>query len=137
MEGALPRSLISEVQFPRVFEWIARFNAAIGDAKRAAGKPTTLQGAEAVRQIVAADYAEPDTSVEGNDPLRLKKGQDVELYPIDSGSKHHDHGRLVGLTAKEVVIESQSKVGGKEVRVHAPRHGFRVMAASGGAGAKL
>ena len=71
-----------------------------------------------------------------NDPLGLKKGQDVESWPVDSGFSHHDRGRLVKLTEKEVVLAVQSKVGGKEVRVHHPRWNFRIRAV-GGKGAKL
>ena len=47
--------------------------------------------------------------------------QVVESWPIDSGFNHHDRGKLVSLISKEAVLASQSKVGGKEVRIHHPR----------------
>lgn len=79
--------------------------------------------------------ADFETSLEGNvddnDPLGLKKGQIVESWPTDSGFNHHDRGQLVSLTSKEVVLASQSKVGGKEVRIHHPRWNFRIRAVSG------
>ena len=68
--------------------------------------------------------------VDDRDPLGLKKGQDVESWPIDSGFNHHDRGKLVSLTSKEVVLASQSKVEGKEVRIHHPRWNFRIRAVS-------
>ena len=75
-------------------------------------------------------------NVDDNDPLGLKKGQYVESWPIDSGFNHHDRGKLVSLTSNEVVLVSQSKVGGKEVRIHHPRWNFRIRAVSE-EGAKL
>lgn len=66
--------------------------------------------------------------------MGLKEGQDVEVWPTDTGFRHRDRGRLVGLGRDEVVLEVQSKVGGRMVRVHTPREGFRVQAISGGRG---
>lgn len=81
-----------------------------------------------------ADFAEPQGEVDGNDPTGLKKGDDIEVWPIDSGFSRKDRGRLVRLDGSEIVVESKTE-NGKEVRIHAPRHGFRVR--SVGKGAKL
>ena len=89
-----------------------------------------------MRHVIQADFDEDEGEVDASDPLGLKKGQDVESWPIDSGFKHHDRGRLVSLTSKEVVLASQSKIGGKEIRIHHPRWNYRTRAVSGG-GAKL
>ena len=99
-------------------------------------KPITLSGAEAIRQITQADFTEHEGHVDTNDPIGLKKGQDVESWPIDTGSNHHDRGRLVALSLKEVVIATASKVRGKEVHIHHPRTNFRVQAVTE-AGVKL
>ena len=136
MKGALPPSLISSNKFPKVYAWIDRFSKAVSTAKSSAPKPTTLKGAEAVKFVTQAEFCEPEGDVDASDPLGLEKGQDVESWPIDSGFNHHDRGNLVSLTSKEVVLTSQSKVGGKEVRIHHPRWNFRTRAVSGG-GAKL
>lgn len=136
MKGALPPSLISKEKFPKVHAWADRFGKAVSTAKSSAPKPTTLSGSEALKYVTQADYSESERDVDDSDPLGLKKGQDVESWPIDSGFKHHDRGRLVSLTSKEVVLASQSKVGGKEVRIHHPRWNFRTRAVSG-EGAKL
>lgn len=136
IDGALPPSLVSKESFPKVYAWIDRFSKAVSTAKSSASKPTTLKGAEAVRCVIQASFSEPEGDVDANDPLGLKKGQDIESWPIDSGFKHHDRGILVSLTSKEVVLASQSKVGGKEVRIHHPRWNFRIRAVSG-EGARL
>ncbi len=137
LKGALPPDTISEKQFPKVFSWIGRFKNAISAAKSSAPKPVRLKGADAVKRIVAADSAEPEGDVDHSDPLGLSKGEVVQVWPIDSGFRHKDQGRLVSLTPREVVIAAQTKVGGKEIHIRAPRHGFRIAKATGGAGAKL
>ena len=133
---SIPPSLVSKEKYPKVFAWIDRFDKAIKSAGASAPKPVTLKGAEAVRHVVQAEFFEAEGEVDGNDPLGLKKGQDIESWPVDSGFRHHDRGRLVSLTAKEVVLAAQSKVGGKEIRIHHPRWNFRTRAVSG-EGAKL
>ena len=129
IDGALPPSLISKENFPKVYAWIDRFSKAVSTATSSAPKPTTLKGAEAVRYVTQASFSEPEGDVDANDPSGLKKGQDIESWPIDSGFKHHDRGILV-------VLASQSKIGGKEVRIHHPRWNFRTRAVSG-EGARL
>ena len=130
LKGALPPDLISANQYPKVFAWIKRFDAAASSAKLAAGNSETLKGTTALRQIMAAGYFETEKPFDMSDPLGLKPGQNVEVWPIDSGSSHHDFGKLVSLDTQEVVFESQLKVGGKSIRIHAPRNGFRVRASS-------
>ena len=132
VKGALPPSLFSKEKFPKVYAWVDRFSKAVSTAKSAAPEPTTLKGAEAVKYIVQSEYHEPEEDVDASDPLGLKKGQDVESWPIDSGSRHHDRGKLVSLTSKEVVLASQSKVGGKEVRIHHPRWNYRIRPVNAG-----
>lgn len=84
-----------------------------------------MRGPEAAKQIGSAEFAEPEGLVDEKDPTKLKKGQEIEVWPVDYGFKNKDRGRLVALTGKEVVIESKTSEG-KVVRVHAPRHGFRL-----------
>ena len=88
-----------------------------------------------MKHVTSADFAE-ELWVDGDDPLGLTEGQDVEVWPTDTGFRHKDRGRLVGLTGNEVVIEVQSKVGGKVVRIHVPRGGFKVQAVQDG-GSKM
>ncbi|KAF2492900.1 hypothetical protein BU16DRAFT_93411 [Lophium mytilinum] len=138
MKGSLPPNVVSAEQFPRVFSWIARWRAAVKAAKAAVPKPVTLKGPEAAKLILEADFAEP-SSVDANDPLGLTEGVEVEVYPTDSGFLNRDRGPLVTLTQDEVAVASRSREGGQEIRIHAPRTGFRVtkVEAKTAAGAKL
>lgn len=135
LKGALPRELISDQKYPKVFAWIARFNDALKTAKAKAPKPASLKGDAAVERILNAPFADADLGVDSADPLGLQQGADVEVFPIDSGTHHRDRGHLIGLTEDEVVLSTQAK--GKEVRLHFPRTGFRIRAVTGGTQAKL
>ena len=70
--------------------------------------------------------------MEVNDPSGLKKGDVIEVWPIDTGFNHRDKGRLVKLDGAEVVIEGKTVKGGA-IRIHCPRHGFRVRKVGGDA----
>ncbi|KAK0109129.1 hypothetical protein ONS96_002955 [Cadophora gregata f. sp. sojae] len=130
LKGALPPDLIPPTQFPKVFAWISRFDAATRAAAKKSGKPKTIKGDEAVTITRKAGFVEESIGVDESDPSGLKSGDLVEVWPTDSGSKHRDQGRLVGLNWREVVVETENgEVEG--VRVHAPRHGFRVRRVDG------
>lgn len=135
LKGALPRELVSEKQYPKVFAWIKRFNAVLRDAKAQAPKPASLKGDIAAQRILNAGFKEDHPSVDQTDPLGLKQGTEVEVYPTDSGSRHHDQGKLVGLSEDEIVLSIQSQ--GTELHLHYPRTGFRVQAAPAGGKARL
>lgn len=79
-----------------------------------------------MKLIISSEFAEPNGGVDENDPLGSRESTEVEIYPTDSGFTHHDRGRPVTLTPKEVTVASHRRVGGREVRIHAPRTGFRV-----------
>jgi len=139
MPGALPPEHVSPAQFPRLFAWVERFGAAVRAARRqgrggggGGGEPlpppTTLSGETARAAVVGAPYHEAEGRVDERDPCvvagGLAKGRRVTVFPTDSGSSGKDVGRLVSLDGNEVVIETQA--GDSTVRLHAPRHGFRV-----------
>jgi len=88
-----------------------------------------------MKQISASGFAEAEGEVDSNDPTGLKKGQVVEVWPTDTGFNHKDKGSLVALSGSEIVIESKTQ-DGKVVRVHTPRHGFRLRSVEG-AGSKI
>jgi hypothetical protein len=110
--------------FPKVFAWVERFDQTVSTRFKAQARPKTLKGPEAMRQITSSEYAEPEGRIEANDPSGLKKGQEIELWPVDSGFRNKDRGTLISLSDDEVVIETRTDEG-KTLRVHAPRHGFR------------
>ena len=136
LKGALPRDLISEQEFPKVFAWISRFNKELKAARSAVPKPTTLKGPEAANRIESAKYAEDEPSVDEKDPLGLRAGTQVEVWPIDSGFRHKDVGVLLGLNQDEVVIGVKTQ-NGRDIRLHHPRQQFRIRAVNPHASSKL
>lgn len=131
MKEALPASVISETQFPKVFAWIGRFRDALKQAKASGTKPVTVKGEDVVSYMQNARLFESTGDVDANDPLALEGGQEVEVWPIDTGFSHRDRGTLLTLTPNEVVIGKETKVGGQEIHVHMPRWGFRIARSKG------
>ncbi|KAK3955342.1 hypothetical protein QBC32DRAFT_333693 [Pseudoneurospora amorphoporcata] len=136
LPGALPKEQFSEDKFPRVWKWVARFQEAVGETTKPPqkdGKITTVKGDKAQEMILGAGWNEDSEKKEVDAAEAivhfhgLEKGTVVEVWPTDSGSgqAHRDVGKLVSLDAREVVIEND-----KGVRVHTPRHGFRVKPSS-------
>lgn len=121
----LAKSIISKELFPRTFAWIARFRAAVEKAKSAAPKPTKLDGQAAADRIFRSEATDPRVVVDKADPTGLAEGTEVEIYAADWGTEHRDRGRLIGLTPDEVTIAVKGK-GNVEIRVHAPRTGFKI-----------
>ncbi|KOS20217.1 hypothetical protein ESCO_006221 [Escovopsis weberi] len=146
--GALPAERISGERFPRTFAWIGRFQGAVSRARRAAGRPEEISGAEAARLIEGSAWHEGEGenanngkgqgsgAVDEEDPVviaeGLAEGDGVVVWPTDTGRGHREEGRLVRLDGREAVIEVRT-ASGVTVRVHAPRHGFRVKKQAGGA----
>ncbi|KAK3325481.1 glutathione S-transferase [Apodospora peruviana] len=114
LPGALPADQISADKFPKTFAWIARFNKAVSDVRKKV-QVTDVKGEEAEGIIRQAEFNEQLTG----------KGmeQRVEFWPTDTGTKHRVVGTLVRVDddGDEIVVDTD-----KGVRVHAPRHGFRV-----------
>ena len=130
MNGALPPHLISPQQFPKVFAWIDRFNAAINATKSKGPKPVTLKSEQAIKTVASSEFVvsgvEKKPVVDESDPLGLKAGQEVEVWPTDTGMRNHDKGILVGLDRRETVVEVQGEKSEGKIRMHFPRGGFRV-----------
>ena len=114
--GSLPADLFGPARYPKTNAWMARWRAEIKAVKK---KVPTLSGEDAARAILAG--AKAPTTVETGDPTALHEGTDVLLWPTDTGAKHRDRGRLVGLTKDEVVIAVKTKIDpSKEIHLHAP-----------------
>lgn len=131
-------------KYPKLFAWRDRFRAVLKQAREQAPKAVSLKGEDAVKFVTSASFTDQATTIDESDPLNLKQGATVELYPTDGGGYTHqvssrpqanihslteyqDHGKLVKLTKDEVAIAIQAK-SGEEIRVHAPRWQFRVRA---------
>lgn len=136
LKGALPKEVISPQEFPKVFAYIGRWNKMLKEKKAQAPKPASLKGEEAAKRVLSAQFADKEIGVRAADPLGLKEGQEVEVWPSDMGSgfNYRDRGTLIGLDDEEVIISVDA--GGSSFRLHCPRSGFRV-AAVGSSQAKL
>jgi len=125
LKGALPASYISPQHFAKTYAWIERFNLAVLSSIKSNGPAPKISGKETVEKIKGEGWAEGELGVDEGDPSGLRKGEIVEVWPTDSGFNHRDRGRLVGLSTAEIVVEGMME-GGEGVRIHCPRHGFRV-----------
>lgn len=128
--GALPTE-ISDSTYPTTMAWINRFKQAVNGARKSLGRPEKVSGEDAVKLITTSPWNESPGSVDKGDSVAaaegLKAGDMVTLWPTDSGASHKDTGTLLSLSSTEVVIETRAKdAAGTVLRVHAPRHGFRV-----------
>jgi hypothetical protein len=121
----LPEDFISAKLYPKVFAWFDRYRAAVDTAKSNAPDPTALDGEAAAAFVHSSGSASAHVSVDAKDPTGLKHGAEVEVYAADWGTEYRDRGRLVGLTPDEVTIAVRTK-GNAEIRVHAPRTGFKI-----------
>lgn len=121
LKGALPEDLVSQAKYPKVFAWMGRFDDALKTAQAKAPKPTKLDGATAAKQIFDSGFAEKEGTVEAGEFQELRKSDQVELFPTDSGMHNKDSGRLSSLTEDEIVIDLENGL-----RLHTPRAGFRV-----------
>lgn len=122
LDGALPKDLISESIFPKVFAWLDRFDGVLRSAQSKAPKPVKLNGATAAKQIFASDFAEEEGTIKAAEPQQdLAKGDSVEVFPTDSGYNNKDRGKLLSLSEDEIVISLDNGL-----RLHTPRAGFRV-----------
>ncbi|OAA33812.1 Glutathione S-transferase protein [Moelleriella libera RCEF 2490] len=140
--SALPTEKFSSAVYPKVYAWIQRFDETVRAAKKKMGqKPLVLSGEEASRMLVGSAYHEPSSEIEVDETdfevrsLGLKRGDRITVGPTDFGSSGRDEGVLVGMTAQEVVYETRGEDG--VVRVHAPRHGFRIRKGRTGVELKL
>jgi len=125
LKGALPEEMVSKSSFPKVFAYIDRFDQAVKSAKSSGPRPTSLKGKAAAEQILASNFAESEGDIEHGEPQKLRKGDQVEVFPTDSGFSHHDKGVLLSLNSQEIVIGLENGL-----RLHTPRTGFRVQQVS-------
>ncbi|KAM0333137.1 hypothetical protein ACHAQA_001796 [Verticillium albo-atrum] len=128
LPGALAPERFGKAQYPRVHAWIARFQAAVTAAKKRGGKPRNVSGEEAAALITSGSSTDAG-GVDESDIVAvhegLKAGDQVVVWPTDTGSTHKDTGTLVALNKTKVVFTVVSQKGQK-TRVHAPRHGFKI-----------
>ncbi|KAF7196875.1 hypothetical protein HII31_01793 [Pseudocercospora fuligena] len=123
---------LSDIEFPKLYDWVKRFRNAAEDAEKENTEGGRLQeGADAEDQIVdrvlAAEFTEQDPYFDESDVLGLSRGQRVTVAPVDFGFTHKDEGNLIGISKNEVVIEVQVPRGKGSLRLHYPRINFKIL----------
>ncbi len=119
----LEKDVINDRLYPKTFAWVDRFRKFVAEKQQAFA---VLSSEEAVDKILKSDFYEVEGTVDELDPLNLKPGQLVEVWPIDSGFTRHDKGELVSIGVNEVVIACKPRDGQGKVRLHFPRVNFRI-----------
>lgn len=120
---SLKEECISAQKFPKTWAYVERFDDAINKAEAAVDKPVTLSDDEAVKAVLQLDLdSSVKEEVDVDDPTGLQKGDDVEMWPVDSGFRNKEQGTLVKLSPDEAIVKKT--VQGKDVRTHCPRWGF-------------
>ena len=118
--------VIGKEAFPRVFAWLERYKDFVKKVQERDGRAPVISDEEAVELILRAGYSEVEGDVDSVDPLQLKKGQLMEMWPTDSGMNHHDRGELVSIGVKEVCVKSEVPGGKGHLRIHYPRTNFKI-----------
>lgn len=132
LPNAYDEAFFNKNHYPKTIEWRERYNAAIAKAKEDADTPPELEGKDAVNKILNGPLtANPTVNA---DPIGMKEGEEVIMYPIDTGYNTKESGKLVGLGAHEAVVSTKSKQGDKEIRVHYPRWNFEIERQGAGGG---
>jgi len=131
LPGAFPEEFFSANIYPRTHAWRDRYNAAIAKARENALSPVELRGPEAVSRILSSGFQDNENELTVHkDPCGLQQGQDVIIYPVDTGYNSKDGGKLVGLNINEAVLKTMSQPDGREMRIHFPRWNFAIEAVS-------
>ncbi|KAI1270575.1 glutathione S-transferase [Xylariaceae sp. FL1019] len=137
--AALPSEVLGPESAPKVNSWLKRFSRSVKDAGEKKPKVQTLKGEQAAKMIFNAHFAEPEGDVLGSDPFvvaeGLQKGAAVKVWPSDYGSGHKDSGSLVSVDKSEYVVKKTGQFG--TMRLHAPRHGYKMAKARESATPKI
>ena len=127
LPNAYDYAFFNRKTYPRTIAWRDRYNAAIAAAKEKAPTPSELKGPDAVSQILNAGFQESDAELKiESDPQKIQEGDEVEMWPVDTGYDRKDSGRLVRLDVNEMAVRTLTQQDGKEIRIHYPRWNFDI-----------
>ena len=127
LAGLRKEGVVSEERYPGVWKWLERYIGKVEEVRKVDGRMGTVSDEETIEKILGAGFAEEEGKIDEVDPLKLKKGQVVEMWPVDSGMNHHEKGELVSIAANEVVVKSEVPGGKGHLRIHYPRTNFKIV----------
>ncbi|KAF1947163.1 hypothetical protein EJ02DRAFT_392147 [Clathrospora elynae] len=119
MTGSLPEANFGEKTYPKVHAWVRRFMAQVQRKKKEAVKATALDGETMASRTLGASSSPENVVFINDDPLSLKQGDEVEVFPSDYRNMGKSAGALMGLTTTELVIRNK-----KGLHLHFPRWNF-------------
>jgi len=125
MKDSLPEDHVSEKLYPKVYAWVRRFMGVVEERKKSCSQPTTLDGETMAARIWEAAQTSDVIGFSAIDPLGLKQGDEVEVFPSDYGQMGKSSGKIVGLSTSEVVIRNK-----QDILLHFPRWNFSIKKAS-------
>jgi glutathione S-transferase len=121
MKECLPEQSVNDKIYPKVYAWVRRFMGIIEERKKACAKPTTMDGKAMADKIMSLPSPGDDIGFVKNDPLDVKSGDEIQVYPSDYGQMGISSGTLIGLSTGEVVIKNN-----KGLHLHFPRWNFSI-----------
>lgn len=102
-------------RLPKVHDWLSRYR------QETKMDVSSIDAKEAQKTILSGEYAK---LVIEDDPLEVRVGDMVSVYPTDAEPTHLTTGTLRALSARESVVELENGI-----RVHSPRIGQRIIRA--------
>lgn len=121
MEGSLPVKQFNAERYPKVYAWVERFVTELDKKKKELGDVNALDSNSMCQRTLENGSSPEHVGFIDGDPLALKQGDDVEVFPSDYGQTGRTVGAIVGLTPHEVVIRNI-----QGMHVHFPRWNFTI-----------
>ena len=109
---------MSKDRYPKVHKWLSLIPDHVPENEK-----EKISGEEASKKVLSLDYAAKDIGVDNDDVTGFKKGDKVAIGTTDDTNPHNrmQHGKLVGLDPKQIVIELENGL-----RVHFSRIGYAI-----------
>lgn len=110
-----------KADLPKVHRWLAGIPASTPE-----NEAEKISADVATESILSSQYAAKEIGIDEKDPTGLKAGQRVYVQTSDDNAPENaqQHGKLIGLGPKRIVIELENGL-----RMHFPRVGYAVLAA--------
>ncbi|CAO2657780.1 Nn.00g039060.m01.CDS01 [Neocucurbitaria sp. VM-36] len=121
MRECLPEASFNAKIYPKTYGWVKRFMDFVEKKKATHPKPATLDGGAMSQRVLRATSSVDYIASVEDDPLDVKSGDEVEVFPSDYGQMGKSAGTLIGLTTDEVVIRNT-----KGLHLHFPRWNFSI-----------
>lgn len=105
-------------RYPKVHKWISLIPDHVPE-----NQPDLIDGEAAKKKLLSLDYSSKDIDVQNDDVTEFKRGDKVAVGTTDDTNPGNrmQHGTLIGLDRKQIVIELDNTL-----RVHFSRIGYAI-----------